>query len=277
MTETGPPALDPDIEAYYESKAEAARLEDRAGRLELLRTRALLRRHLPPAPARVLDVGGAAGVHAAWLADEGYDVHLVDPVALHVEQARRTAGRGAMFTAAVGDARALAESDASVDAVLLLGPLYHLPDRPDRVRALSEAARVVRPGGMVAAAAISRFASLFDGLARGFLVEDTGFRSLVERDLATGEHHNPDRRPGLFTTAYFHHPDELRSEATSAGLAVRELVGLEGMAGWLPHVVDRLDDPEVLDVALFAATAVEAEPALAGLSAHLLLIGERPA
>jgi ubiquinone/menaquinone biosynthesis C-methylase UbiE len=113
------------------------------------------------------------------LAVECYDVHLLDPVSLHVEQAllaARTAGT-ALAGAVVGDARRLPYADASADAALLLGPLYHLTDRADRVMALREAHRVLRPGGRIAAAAISRFASTFDGLARGMLV-DPGFEAL---------------------------------------------------------------------------------------------------
>jgi 2-polyprenyl-3-methyl-5-hydroxy-6-metoxy-1,4-benzoquinol methylase len=75
--------------AYYEEGRERDRLLRRGlGRLEYLRTRELLARYLPPAPATVLDVGGGAGVYALPLAREGYSVHLIDAVPLHVEQAR---------------------------------------------------------------------------------------------------------------------------------------------------------------------------------------------
>ena len=97
----------------------------------------------------------------------------------------------ALAGAQVGDARRLPYGDASADAALLLGPLYHLTDRGDRLTALSEARRVLRTGGLVAAAAISRFASTFDGLARGFLA-DPRFEHVVERDVHDGQHRNPD-------------------------------------------------------------------------------------
>ena len=116
-----------------------------------------------------------------------------------------------------------------------MGPLYHLTDRADRLLALREARRVVRPGGLIFAAAISRFASLFDGLVSGFLFEPQ-FRDIVVRDLAEGQHRNPTDRPDWFTTAYFHHPDELRQEAEDAGLQVVEVVGVEGLTKWLPQL-----------------------------------------
>ncbi|MEV5559401.1 methyltransferase domain-containing protein [Nonomuraea wenchangensis] len=90
-------------------------------------------------------------MHAEWLSADGYQVELLDPVPRHVERAARLAG----VTARLGDARRLPVADASLDVVLLLGLLYHLPERADRVRARTEARRVLRPGGVVAAATIN--------------------------------------------------------------------------------------------------------------------------
>jgi ubiquinone/menaquinone biosynthesis C-methylase UbiE len=265
----------PEIRCHYESEiSEADRLCRGAGRLELVRTQEIIRRHLPGPPLGILDVGGGAGVHAAWLADDGYTVHVVDQMPNHVEQARLLAGPQRRISAEVGDARRLAEADGTVDAVLLLGPLYHLTEPDDRVLALSEACRVVRPGGFVFVAAISRFASLLDGLSREFLI-DPRFRSIVERDLGDGQHRNPARVPHWFTTAYFHHPSELPDEASVAGLECVEVVGVEGVAGWFPDTFDRWDSATQRDAILFAARAIEAEPSLMGASPHLLMVAKR--
>lgn len=117
---------------HYAEGEEQDRLSTPRGRLELLRTQDVLLRHLPPAPARVLDVGGGPGVYAEWLAGLGYAVDLVDPVPLHVEQAAARPG----VSAALGDARALAAAESAYDVVLALGPLYHPhrndDDAPDR-------------------------------------------------------------------------------------------------------------------------------------------------
>ena len=79
-------ALDAEMLAHYEQGIERERLlRGGAGRLEYLRTRELLARYLPPAPVTVLDVGGGAGAYALPLAREGYSVHLIDPVGLHVD------------------------------------------------------------------------------------------------------------------------------------------------------------------------------------------------
>ncbi len=202
--------------------------------------------------------------------ERGYEVHLVDPVPLHVERAR-AAG---VAHAEVGDARALPFEDASCDAALLLGPLYHLQERAERVAALAEARRVVRPGGLVAAAAISRFASTLDGLARG-LLEQEGFEAVVEQDLRDGRHDNPDSRPGWFTTAYFHLPGELPGELAEAGLTPEAVLAIEGPAWTLADLGEQLDDPVRRERLLRAVARVEAAPSLLGASAHLLAAGRR--
>src|SRR5438552_2271432 len=131
-----------EIEAHYLENKESQRLfGSQRGELERLRTQAILARYLPPAPGVIFDIGGAAGVYAFPLAQQGYQVHLVDPVELHLEQARSHAMDSGIALASVvrGDARHLDITSGSADAVLLLGPLYHLVGRADRAKALHEA------------------------------------------------------------------------------------------------------------------------------------------
>src|ERR1700733_11314732 len=154
------------LRAHYERGMERERLSSGRGDLEFPRTTEIVLRPLPPAPAVVADIGGGPGRYALWLASLGYRVVHRDIVPLHVQEvaeAASAAGVGAAIDSAVGDARSLDLADASVDAVLLLGPLYHL-DAADRVAALAEAGRVVRPGGPVLGAAISRWAARLDGV-----------------------------------------------------------------------------------------------------------------
>src|SRR5262249_56642964 len=137
-TEPGP-SLPPEIDSHYAAGAEAGRLALGPGRLEFARTQEVLRRFLPPPPAVVADVGGGPGLYACWLAGLGYEVHLTDPVPLHLAQAEaasRAQGGDPVASFTLGDARALERPDGGTDAVLLLGPLYHLTDRADRLMAL---------------------------------------------------------------------------------------------------------------------------------------------
>jgi len=265
--------MDPDVVAHYELGLEESRLfVDGRPRLEYVRTMELLARLLPPAPARVLDVGGGTGVYAVPLGELGYTVHVVDAMPSHVARTlERARERGvSRVTASLGDARDLTSCGAGYDAVLLLGPLYHLVDADDRAVAWREAVRVVRPGGVVAAVGISRYASLLDGLKRRIL-DDPGFRSIVERDLADGQHRNHDviNRPDYFTTAYFHLPADLEREARTSGLLGVQLYAVEGPA-WLLEAVDDLESQ------LFVARSVESEPALMAATSHMLVAGTTP-
>jgi ubiquinone/menaquinone biosynthesis C-methylase UbiE len=269
---------DPDeVVAFYARGLERDRLIGGQGALEFARTRTLLERYLPEPPAVVADVGGGPGRYAVWLAERGYRVHLIDPVPLHIEQARAAAGGppGAVLASAeVGDARALRLPDASVDAVLLLGPLYHLPERADRLQALAEARRVCRRGGVVIAAAISRFASTLDGLRAGYL-EDPSFAAVAAGDLRDGRHRNPTGDPAYFTTAYFHRPEDLAAECAEAGLSHEATLAVEGAAWLLPDLDARLADERRRAVLLAALAALETEPTLLGVSAHLLTVVRR--
>jgi ubiquinone/menaquinone biosynthesis C-methylase UbiE len=262
---------------HYTATDEASRLRTGWFQLERARTQELILRHLPPAPAKVLDVGGAAGAYACWLASRGYEVHLIDPVGDHIEQARAASAQQPnhpLASAALGDARELKHSSNSADAVLLLGPLYHLTERADRLTALREAHRVLRSGGLVWAAAISRFASLLDSLSHGFF-DDPEFVSILERDVAEGQHRNPTGNPNYFTDTFFHLPNELAGELTDAGFELIELVAVEG-PGWLARDFDRLwSVPQERDRLLATLSKVEHEPALLGASSHILAIGQK--
>ncbi|MEV6816142.1 class I SAM-dependent methyltransferase [Micromonospora sp. NPDC051296] len=264
----GQEELRTEILEYYRQGGERERLTAGVGRLEFLRTWDVLARVLPAAPATVLDVGGATGVYAEPLARAGYRVHLVDPVPDHVVEAAARAG----VTATLGDARALPAADHSADAVLLLGPLYHLLARDDRVAAWREAARVVRPGGVVVGATISRFAWLFDGFVKDYF-SDPRFRPLVDRVLVDGVHHNLDASRTWFTSAYFHHPDELAGEASEAGLVVRRRVAVEGPL-WMtgPRLTEILANRHLTGLLLEMLRRIEDEPSLLGASSHLLTV-----
>jgi ubiquinone/menaquinone biosynthesis C-methylase UbiE len=258
-----------EIIAHYEVYEEANRLI-KDNPLEFLRTAEIIKRSLNPPPGVIVDIGGGPGVYAAWLARLGYRVHLFDLVPRHVEAARRASDTGNL-TAEVADARAVPMSDASADIVLLLGPLYHLVEREDRIAALREAKRILRPAGTVFAAGISRFAPAIDGIVED-LIADPVFRRIVERDLTDGQHRNPTLNPRYFTTAYFHRPEDLLRETEEAGFAETRVIGVEGL-GWAVADLDEiLADPAARSRLLDVLRRLEAEPSLLGASPHLLAV-----
>jgi ubiquinone/menaquinone biosynthesis C-methylase UbiE len=266
-----------EIVAHYGSGYEAERLANGAGQLERARTEEIVKRYLPHPPAVVFDVGGGSGVYSCWLAREGYEVHLVDAMPLHVEKARQASLEQPdhqLASISVGDARELNRAEASVNVVLLFGPLYHLTERVDRINALREARRILSAGGRLLAVGITRFASVLDGLFRR-LLDDPEFVRIVRRDLAEGQHRNPSNHPAYFTTAYFHHPDELKREVEEAGLLHEETLAIDGL-GWLlqdfeEHWQDEGRRKRLLD----AIRSIESEPSLLGASAHLMVVARK--
>lgn len=262
----GTPPADPAIRDYYNTLVERERLETTGhGRLEKLRTQELLARSLPPPPSRILDVGGGTGVYSRWLADSGHEVHLIDVVPEHVAEAL---SQGSMFTADVGDARHLEQPDDSADAVLLLGPLYHLLERADRLQALREAHRVLRPGGTLAASVVSRHAALLAYATRA--EQDAAGLDLALGTLASGWY---DPKLG-FTSAYFHTPDEVVAEFRLAGFHRARVRPIEGpMWTSVKTCTDPLRRDALTESAIVCARALEDDPTLLAASAHLLATG----
>jgi ubiquinone/menaquinone biosynthesis C-methylase UbiE len=265
-----------EIESHYQQTRESDRLSGGFGELERVRTQAILARYLPPPPATIFDVGGAAGVYAFPLTNQGYRVHLMDPVEQHLDQARSysSAHRVELASITLGDARHLDFADGAGDAVLLLGPLYHLVEQSDRLQALREAHRILKPGGVLFAAAISRFASFIDGLCRGFF-RDLEFRKIVADDLASGQHRNPGNRPEYFTTAHFHRPEQLASEVRQPGFSDVQILPVEGPAWSTAHFLDAWADEIQRQNLLDFLTLIEQEPSIVGASAHLIAVAHR--
>jgi hypothetical protein len=163
-----------------------------------------------------------------------------------------------------------------MDALLFLGPLYHLTEREDRISALREARRVTRKGGLIFVAFISRFASLMDGIFHNFL-DDPAFVPIVEQDLIDGQHRNPTDNPAYFTSTYFHHPDEIVSEIKDSGLQLEKLLAVESIGGLLADFEESWLDSKRRERLLKFIRIIEDELPLLGVSPHIIAIAEEEA
>lgn len=264
--------IDPRVVARYERDdfSEGDRLFSPGfGELTRLRTWELFARLLPVPPGVVLDVGGGPGVHAQWLANRGYDVTMFDPIKRHIDEAAARAGTSQHpFSVEVGDARELPVEHGTADVVLLMGPLYHLPDHADRLLALREARRALRSGGVLLAEVISRFAWLLDRTHHDDLADPDRWRDFDE-NISTGMSAPPDLLTDGGFYAYFHRPEEAAREVEAAGFAEVSTFAVEGFAANLHDLAGRLArDPEPV---LRAVRMVEREPSLLGASPHVLI------
>lgn len=237
----------------------------------MVRTKELLDRFLPDLSAKVIDIGGGTGVYASWLASVGHKVHLVDVVPAHVELASQLG----TFTCALGDARRLEEAAGTYDVALLLGPMYHLLALDDRLAALEEARRVLKPGGFMAVAYISRLGVALDGFVKGWIYEVHRARGVDAMEHVVGLGSDPGGS-GFGPIAYFHLPSEIRPELESSGLEVTGIFGVEG-PGWIhADFDDRWQHQEDRDVILDTARTCESVPQMQGFSPHIIAIARKP-
>lgn len=255
---------------HYELGIEPERLWRRGvGELVRLRTWDIFERFLPP-EGRIADVGGGPGTHAKQLLDRGYEVVLVDPVPRLLALAEEATGGRAQCI--LGDARQLDLDDESFDAVLLMGPLYHLPDPQDRLAALREAERILRPGGRLISEVISRHLWLLDATAKG-TIADPDVRSRLEVNLERGLSTDPDHLLDGGFWAYLHRVDEIEEEVAAAGFVDPELIGVEGHAWLLANLESLLEEPTPL---LDVLRLIEREPSMLGVSAHIVSAATKP-
>lgn len=258
-----------EMNVFYGDGKELERLSSGIGPLEWERTRELIGRYLPPAPAVVYDIGGAYGAYSFWMAGLGYRVHLVDAVPVHIEEARRrqdSPGSPRLAEMGVGDARELSFADSSAEVLMLHGPLYHLTQKADRLLALREAHRVLKPGGLLLAFAISSYASSIVGIQQGW-VWNSDYLTRCEGEVCSGNHIRPDSWDG-----YFHHPRVLVSEMEECGFACDEVLGIHGPGWMVPDFDGSWVDPARREVILQIARMMEREPVL---SPHIMGVGKK--
>lgn len=245
---------------HYAQFDESTRLSGAFGEFEFARVRELVVRHLPPAPADIADVGGGPGAYAFWLASLGHRVHLIDIVPRHIKLAAvRQAEQGpTLASLAVGDARDLALPDASVDIVMLAGPLYHLTESADRLRVLHEARRILRATGLLLVVAINRYAGVIDGLTQG-LVFDPEYIAMTVRELSSGVRTHPPSGMKTFRQAYFHLPTDLIAEVAAAGFEGGPCLGVIGPAWQVPDLDAAWADGDRRSVLMSLARQLERE------------------
>ena len=266
-----------DLLNYYTTTDESKRLTRIESELELLRTRDIFSRYLPIPPAIVLDVGGGPAVHSHWLAECGYLVHLVDIVPSHIELAKTLDLHYShkLQSIQLGDACELAFESESVNAVIMLGPLYHLTKRNYRIKALQEAFRVLKSGGILLAGAISRYNPLIKVLTRNMLDQRSMF---VARQTAYTGQHRPDPDQDFFTTAFFHHPSGLEREVKQAGFHNCITLAVEGPAKLLgDRFKEHWSHSETRQWLLDMTRSMEADRSLLGVSGHIICVARKSA
>jgi ubiquinone/menaquinone biosynthesis C-methylase UbiE len=241
--------------------------------LEKIRAQEIILRYLKPSMT-ISDIGGATGAYSFWLYDMGHRIHLLDAAEFHMQAATKISitENKQLASITLGNATQLPYDDGQFDMVLLFGPLYHLQDKGERIKSIVEAQRVLKKGGVLLAATISRHASLFDGFWQGF-IDDPAFESILRQDLEDGNHFNPVNNPMYFTDAHFHTQTEIEGEFAAAGFSKFNSVAIEGFGWLIPDFMKRWNDEEPRNKMIQYIRQTESDPIMIGISAHVMTIG----
>lgn len=245
-------------------------------RTELAVTLRALQDYLPPFPARILDCGGGPGRYSIELAKWGYQVTLFDLSAKNLQLARKKASEAGVILQDYrhGNALNLSHYKAdSFDAVLLMGPLYHLLEESERKQALAQAHRVLKPGGRIFATFISRYAGHREAASRQPLIVLTD-KEVSDRILETGRLLPTGSGMDPFF-GYFAHPSEIAPLVQSAGLEQVAVLGVEGLVFPNDTEVNKLTG-DAWNAWVELNYRVSTDPYLYNSVSHLLLIAEKP-
>jgi ubiquinone/menaquinone biosynthesis C-methylase UbiE len=258
------------VSDFYESYNEDERII--RDPLEFIRTKEIISRYLPETPIKIIDLCGASGHYAYWLAEKGHEVHLMDLSQKHINRAKNNQLKYKTKLASMicGDARSLEYENESFDMVLLMGALYHLQEKEDRMQCLKEVHRILKKGGIAIFAYISRFASMIDGFKNGY-INDPIFCDIMDKDILTGRHNNPENKLGYFTNAYFHSTNDVNNELINAKFCGIKLYAVEGF-GSMINDEEYIGNCDKLQKLLHYIRITEQDMEMVGISGHWLVI-----
>jgi len=262
-----------DITAFYNSdpEREHARLEEHQLEYEL--TWRYLDKYLPT-QGKILEVGAATGRYTLKLAKQGYEITAVDISAGLIEECKNRIAREELegqVRFLVSDARDLGiVGEQDFDAVLLMGPLYHLVEEADRRQALKEARKRLRKGGFIFTAFISRFGIMAELLRNlpGWIEDQTEVSWLLQNG------RRPEGYPKGGFRGYFARVSEIVPLHDSIGFETLELVGVEPAISADDESYNRLQGNQ-RQLWLDLLYELSKEPSILGASRHLLYIGKR--
>ena len=262
-----------EAEPFYDENAAQEWVRLTRHRTEFAVSLRVITECLPVPPCRVLDVGGGPGRYSIALSKLGHSVTILDLSSESLKLAVQNAENAGVSLAGAVHANVLHMDeieDDSFDAVLLMGPLYHLLSEDERMQAVREAMRVLAPGGYLFAAFITRFAPFRQAAVNEqmWLVENLEY---AHRMLETGLH----EKPTMFARAYFIHPDDVIPLMESCGLETQKMVGCEGIVAGHEDEVNALEG-EAWDAWVELNYKLGHEPTLYGASDHLLYVGRNP-
>ena len=263
------------VREFYESNVEKewARLERH--RTEFALTARALEKFMQPASC-VLDSGSGPGRYSLLLAALGHKVTLLDVSQENLKFAQAKAKeQGVRFEECVcASATDISMfEDESFDAVLLMGPLYHLLDASDRSRCLRETRRILRRGGLGFATFLICYAALRDAAKHNpeWLVD---YPDDAKRILEDGIYTFEGRENPPFTDFWSVHPSKAADIMEEAGFETQTLLAQEGLVSLIDEKVNLLQG-EAWEAWVDLNYRCAQDPTIHGAAEHLLYVGKR--
>ena len=255
-----------ELELYYNKFNEEKRLDSRHGQVEFVTSMKYIHKYLKETEQtkskeqiKILDVGAATGRYSVPLAEEGYDVTAVELVKHNLA---RLKAKGSSVKAYQGNAMKLKRfEDNSFDLVLVFGPMYHLHEKEEKQKALSEAKRVVRPGGIILVAYIMNEYSVIT-----YAFKEKHIKEAMEVGMLDESFHCTKKANDLYS---FVRTEDIEALNKSVGLERVQIVAADGAANYIRPFLNGLDEKEFeYFIEYHLSTCERAD--LLGASGHLV-------
>jgi ubiquinone/menaquinone biosynthesis C-methylase UbiE len=269
-------SIDEKVLSGYNSGIEKNRLRSNMGLVEYARTKELLLEYLPKPPAIIYDIGGGYGEYAWLLTSLGYEVHLFDISEKNIEMSHDLAIEYPgylLHSAEVADARNINRPDNSADAILFMGPMYHIVEYDERILALKECGRLLKENGVLFTAALTRYSCTLYALStygvKNRLLEYDEYCNMLYHELETGQHIKPDMFTGM-GRSFFHSPNDLRQELNESGFNLNDVRGVIGGSWLVPDLDAAWKNNKAKENIMNIVRITEKDESIMSLSTHLL-------
>lgn len=264
-----------EVKRYYDENVneEWNRLEDPYTRIELFSTLYIIKKYFPK-EGNVLDIGSGPGKYSIELLKRGYKVSLMDLSDKAISLAKYNIESSGLSAEKYicGDATYLnGEKDESYDAILLMGPMYHIHSKEQRRKILNECRRILKPKGVILITYINSWGVLKAGISEfpyEFQEIDSVYKLFNEQIFSQEE---------SFTESYFTTPPIALEEVGSSGLNLISYAGAESFLSGLGYYMTKhyIENKKIYLNLLKVATEKCEEPQFRDSTEHLIIVANK--
>lgn len=252
-----------ELEEYYNKFNEEKRLDSRHGQVEFITSMKYIHKYInmknPKSDFKILDIGAGTGRYSVALANEGYDVTAVELVKYNLGILKK---KNSSVKAMQGNALNLKKlPDESFDMTLLFGPMYHLFGSTDKEKALSEAKRVTKPGGIILVAyCMNEYSVLTYAFKERHILE------CLEQNRFTDDYHTLSTKENLYDYVRL---EDINALNKACALNRLQIISPDGPANYMRPFLNQLSEEEFQHFITYHLATCERQD-LIGAGAHTL-------